>query len=165
MGVFYIDVEVVNIRRPGSKAAVHKLLVDSGSEYTWIPEAMLKRAKIQIVKKDLLFLIAKGKGNSMFGDGPLTFREFMRRERLPLARVHDAVLDFLRGRGDCVLCGAHVVNAYVNTPRLSQDVDILSNSAAELAQGLRKFLKYKFKMKLKIDVRQAGLRFCLCQVR
>jgi len=60
MGVFYIDVEVVNIRRPGSKAAVRKLLVDSGSEYTWIPEAMLKRAKIQIVKKDLPFLMANG---------------------------------------------------------------------------------------------------------
>jgi len=60
MGVFYIDAEVVNIRRSARKVTVPKLLVDSGSEYTWIPEAMLKRANIQIVKKDLPFLMANG---------------------------------------------------------------------------------------------------------
>jgi hypothetical protein len=101
----------------------------------------------------------------MFGDGPLTFQEFITRERLPLARVHDAVLDFLRGREDCVLCGAHAVNAYVNTPRMSQDVDILSNRAAELARELRIFLKHNFEISPAIDVREAGFRFCLYQVR
>jgi predicted aspartyl protease len=60
MGVFYIDAEVVNIRRSARKVTVPKLLVDSGSEYTWIPEAMLRRANIQIVKKDLPFLMANG---------------------------------------------------------------------------------------------------------
>src|SRR5947209_1679592 len=60
MGVFYIDAEVVNIRRSARKVTVPKLLVDSGAEYTWIPAAMLKRANIQIVKKDLPFLMANG---------------------------------------------------------------------------------------------------------
>ena len=60
MGVFYIDAEVVNIRRSARKVTVPKLLVDSGAEYTWVPEAMLKRANIQIVKKDLPFLMANG---------------------------------------------------------------------------------------------------------
>ncbi len=47
----------------------------------------------------------------MFGDGSLTFREFAMRETLPLATIHDAVLEFLRGRADAVLFGAHAVNA------------------------------------------------------
>ena len=50
----------------------------------------------------------------MFGDGSLTFREFAMRETLPLATIHDAVLEFLRGRTDAVLFGAHAVNAYVD---------------------------------------------------
>ena len=34
----------------------------------------------------------------MFGDGALTFQEFMVRELLPLATIHEAVLELLRGR-------------------------------------------------------------------
>ena len=70
----------------------------------------------------------------MFGDGSLTFREFIMREPLPLATIHDAVLEFLRGRHDAVLFGAHAVNAYVDEPRMTQDVDILSPRAAELTR-------------------------------
>ena len=73
----------------------------------------------------------------MFGDGALTFREFIMHEPLPLATIHDAVLEFLRGRTDAVLFGAHAVNAYVQDPRMTQDVDILSPKAAELAEELR----------------------------
>ena len=40
----------------------------------------------------------------MFGDGSLTFREFMTREPHPLATIHDAVLEFLRGRDDAEPC-------------------------------------------------------------
>ncbi len=49
----------------------------------------------------------------MFGDGSLTFQEFATREPLPLATIHDAVLEFLRGRDDAVLYGAQAMNAYV----------------------------------------------------
>lgn len=56
----------------------------------------------------------------MFGDGSLTLREFAMREPLPLATIHDAVLEFLRGRQDAVLFGAQAVNAYVDeSPRIS----------------------------------------------
>ena len=56
----------------------------------------------------------------MFGDGSLTLREFAMREPLPLATIHDAVLEFLRGRQDAVLFGAQAVNAYVDeSPRTS----------------------------------------------
>lgn len=47
----------------------------------------------------------------MFGDGALTFREFAMGEPLPLATIHDAILDFLRDRDDVALFGAQAVNA------------------------------------------------------
>ena len=59
----------------------------------------------------------------MFGDGALTFREFAMGERLPLATIQDAMLEFLRGRDDAALFGAQAVNAYVDEPRMTQDVD------------------------------------------
>ena len=38
--------------------------------------------------------------------GVLTFKEFAMREQLPLATIHQAVLEFLRGRDDVVVFGA-----------------------------------------------------------
>src|SRR5215831_1469772 len=76
----------------------------------------------------------------MFGDGSLTFREFAMREPLPLATIHDAVLDFLRGRDDAVLYGAQAVNAYVDEPRMTQDVDIASPRGG-VGRGVERFSK------------------------
>jgi hypothetical protein len=70
----------------------------------------------------------------MFGAGSLTFREFAMKEPLPLATIHDAVIDFLRNRDDAVLFGAQAVNAYVDEPRMTQDVDVLSTRASEADQ-------------------------------
>jgi hypothetical protein len=91
----------------------------------------------------------------MFGDGPLTFQEFATREPLPLARVHDAVLAFLRDREDAVLIGAQAVNAYVDTPRFTKDVDVLSPRAAELADDIRTHLARCFGIGLGIRSRDA----------
>ncbi|MGZ3317651.1 MAG: nucleotidyl transferase AbiEii/AbiGii toxin family protein [Isosphaeraceae bacterium] len=101
----------------------------------------------------------------MFGDGSLTFREFVMREPLPLATIHDAVLEFLRGRTDAVLFGAHAVNAYVDEPRMTQDVDILSPRAAELAEELRVYLSGKFQIAVRIRTVANGLGHRLYQVR
>ncbi len=62
------------------------------------------------------------------------------REPHPLATIHDAVLEFSRGRTDAVLFGAQAVNAYVDESRMTQDVDILSTRGEELAEELRAFL-------------------------
>ncbi len=43
---------------------------------------------------------------TMLNAGTLTFEEFAMREQLPLATIHDAVLEFLRGRDDVALFGA-----------------------------------------------------------
>ncbi len=45
----------------------------------------------------------------MLDAGALTFQEFMMRERLPLATIQNAVLEFLRGRDGTCLFGAQAV--------------------------------------------------------
>jgi hypothetical protein len=101
----------------------------------------------------------------MFGDGSLTFREFIMHEPLPLATIHDAVLEFLHGRTDAVLFGAHAVNAYVDESRMTQDVDILSPRAAELAEELRGYLSQRFQIAVRIRVVANGIGRRLYQVR
>lgn len=101
----------------------------------------------------------------MFGDGSLTFREFAMGERLPLSTVHDAVLHFLRGRDDAAVFGAQAVNAYVHEPRMTQDVDILSTRAAELAEELRTFLSGRFQIAVRVRQVAQGAGYRLYQVR
>lgn len=60
MGAFHVDAEIVNTRQPTRTAAVRHLLVDSGSEFTWIPEDTLRRIGVRVVKKDLVFVMANG---------------------------------------------------------------------------------------------------------
>ena len=59
MGVFRVDCEVKNIRT-GRKATVRKLLVDTGSEFTWVPRNVLKRLGTKVAKKDQPFVMANG---------------------------------------------------------------------------------------------------------
>ena len=60
MGVFYVNCEIVNVSQSAKAITVPKLLVDSGSEATWIPEQILRKAKIVISKKDVRFQMANG---------------------------------------------------------------------------------------------------------
>jgi hypothetical protein len=101
----------------------------------------------------------------MFGDGSLTFREFAMKEPLPLARIHDAVIDFLRNRDDAALFGAQAVNAYVDEPRMTQDVDILSTHAPELAEELRAHLAKLFTIAVRIREVAGGKGFRIYQLR
>ena len=101
----------------------------------------------------------------MFGDGALTFREFAMGERLPLATIHDAVFEFLRGRDDAAVFGAQAVNAYVDEPRMTQNVDILSTRAAELAEDIRTDLHSRFKIALRVRTVAGSMGYRLYQVR
>src|SRR5229473_953773 len=101
----------------------------------------------------------------MFGDGALTFREFAMGEPHPLAVIHDAVLEFLRGRDDSGLYGAQAVNAYVTESRMTQDVDIASTRAVELAEELRRFLNQKFHIAVRVRNIREGLGYRIYQVR
>ena len=72
------------------------------------------------------------------------------REPLPLATIHEAVLEFLRGRDDVVVFGATAVNAYVDEPRMTQDIDLMSTRAIELAEELRKYLSERFHIAVRV---------------
>src|SRR4051812_33827325 len=65
----------------------------------------------------------------LLADAPLTFREFVTHEGVPLAAIFREVLEFLAGRPDAVLFGAHAVNAYCDPERMTHDVDLLSTRA------------------------------------
>ena len=101
----------------------------------------------------------------MFGDGSLTLREFAMKEPLPLAKVHDAVLEFLRNRDDAALFGAQAVNAYVDESRMTQDVDILSTRAAELAEELRSRLAAEFHIAVRVRIVAGGKGFRVYELR
>ena len=101
----------------------------------------------------------------MFGADVLTFREFMMREPLPLATVHNAVLEFARGRDDVVVFGAQAVNAYVNEPRMTQGLDLLSTHADVVAQELRDYLCQRFRIAVRVRRVGEGRGFRVFQVR
>lgn len=97
--------------------------------------------------------------------GSLTFQEYMVAEPLPLATLHEAVLDFLRDRDDVVLFGALAVNAFVGEPRMTQDVDLISVRAAELATELRDHLASRFGIAVRLREIGDARGFRLYQVR
>src|SRR5437868_5610260 len=101
----------------------------------------------------------------MFGDGSLTLREFIIREPLPLATIQDAILNFLRNRDDTVLVGAHAVNAYVDEPRMSQAVAVLSTGARVLAEALRTELANRFHIAVRVREIAGGNAFRIYQLR
>lgn len=86
-------------------------------------------------------------------------------ESLPLATIQEAVLDFLRGRDDAVVFGAQAVNAYVPEPRMSQDIDLLSTRAEELAEEIRMYLTDKFHVAVRIREVADGRGFRIYQIQ
>ena len=86
-------------------------------------------------------------------------------EPLPLATIHEAVLDFLRGRDDVVVFGATAVNAYVSEPRMTQDIDLMSTRAAEIAEEIRAYLSERFHIAVRIRVIRGGKGYRLFQIR
>jgi len=86
-------------------------------------------------------------------------------ESLPLAAIQEAVLEFLRGRDDAVVFGAQAVNAYVPEPRMSQDIDLLSTRAAELAEELRSYLGKKFHIAVRVREVADGHGFRIYQIQ
>ncbi len=101
----------------------------------------------------------------VFAEGTITFREFAVREKLPLSAIQDAVLEFLQGREDAVVFGAQAVNAYVDEPRMTQDVDILSHRASELAEELCEYLHDRFRIAVRVRIVKEGLGYRVYQVR
>ncbi len=60
MGTFRVSCVVQNHANPKRTARVPRLLVDTGSDYTWVPEGVLKRIGVTEQKRDLSFTMANG---------------------------------------------------------------------------------------------------------
>lgn len=60
MGLFSVEIEIA---KPGAKARWKKLgpvIIDSGSELTWLPEEQLRDLHIERFRKDQAFVMANG---------------------------------------------------------------------------------------------------------
>ena len=60
MGTFHVGARIENLVDRSKGASLPKLLVDTGSEYTWVPEPVLQKLDIAREKKDLEFVMANG---------------------------------------------------------------------------------------------------------
>jgi predicted aspartyl protease len=60
MGTFKVPCRVANIVDRSRIAELSEVLVDTGSEYTWVPEKTLEGIGVVREKKDLRFVMANG---------------------------------------------------------------------------------------------------------
>ena len=60
MGTFRVDCKVENIVNRSKSATVDRLLVDTGSDYTWIPAKTLETIAVKREKKDIKMTMANG---------------------------------------------------------------------------------------------------------
>ena len=60
MGVFYVKCTATNVATRDKSAMVPQLLVDTGSESTWLPQAVLQDLGVKIEKPKQQFVMANG---------------------------------------------------------------------------------------------------------
>jgi predicted aspartyl protease len=60
MGTFYTKCKIENVADRGKSIVLPRLLVDTGSEYTWAPALSLEKIGISREKKDVQFVMANG---------------------------------------------------------------------------------------------------------
>ena len=60
MGTFHVQCKIENISARDKSVVVPKMLVDTGSEYTWVSAATLEKIGIEREKKDVPFVMANG---------------------------------------------------------------------------------------------------------
>lgn len=92
-------------------------------------------------------------------DAPLTLREFMTDEPVPLATIFREIGSLLAAREDAVVFGAHAVNAYCEPERMTADIDVLSTDAARLADDVRVLLSEGFRIAVRVrEIAPGGFR-------
>ena len=83
----------------------------------------------------------------------LSLSEYVMKEPLPLAVVHEAILDFCRGREDLCVFGAQALARHTGSPRMTQDVDIMAEDPETCAEELAKYLSGRFLHQMAARVR------------
>jgi len=93
MGTFYTPCTVQNHLDRKKQYRMPKLLVDTGSEYTWISESILERIGIVREKKDLAFLMANGQQiTRSVGFAILRIKEYFTTDEVVFAEKGDLLL-------------------------------------------------------------------------
>lgn len=87
---------------------------------------------------------------SAIGRGSLTLQEFASHDPYPLATLQDAILKLLSQRNDIVIFGGQAVNVYVPEPRMTQDIDVLTIHAKQVAEDIVEHLREKFHIAVRI---------------
>lgn len=87
------------------------------------------------------------------------------KEPVPLAAIQSLVMELLRGRDDAVLFGAQAVNAYTDESRMTQDVDILSPNAKELAEAIRSEVAARLHLAIRVGELRGARDYRVFQVR
>ncbi|KAA1259804.1 hypothetical protein LF1_23410 [Rubripirellula obstinata] len=100
----------------------------------------------------------------IFKERSLTFHEFAMNQSVPLSSIQDAVLEFMQDREDSAVFGAQAVNAYVDEPRMSQDVDILTIDAEKLSEEIRSLLNDRFNIAVRVRSVASGKGFRVYQI-
>ena len=60
MGTFHTSCKIENHRDRTKAVRISKLLVDTSSEFTWVPSATLEKIGVAREKKDVRFIMANG---------------------------------------------------------------------------------------------------------
>jgi predicted aspartyl protease len=60
MGAFFVKCKIENIVDRSRSVVMSKMLVDTGSEFTWIPKTALEKIGVHREKKDVAFVMANG---------------------------------------------------------------------------------------------------------
>ena len=60
MGAFKVDCELQELTGNQPAVSVAGVMVDTGSEYTWLPEQVLTAAGVRVTKKEAAFVMANG---------------------------------------------------------------------------------------------------------
>ena len=60
IGTFTVDCELQELTGNRPPATIADVMVDTGSEYTWLPEELLQDAGVTVTKKDIAFVMANG---------------------------------------------------------------------------------------------------------
>ena len=97
-----MDCTVENMAAPEKSAIIEHLIVDTGSEFTWIPSETLSAVGVDVRKRDVEFVMANG--------------EIIARDiGYAILRVHDfETVDEIvfAQRGDLNLLGAHTLEGF-----------------------------------------------------
>ena len=96
MGIFRTTLGVASLAASGTQASVANVMVDTGSEYTWLPEELLARLGVAPVRIDRF----------QTADGRILDRSVGFAMLYAAGRSAPSIVVFA-GLGDLVLLGAH----------------------------------------------------------